>query len=158
MLSDQMKKIITIGLLLTILSCGTKQDAWRNKPFDSLNFAERDILSYDSIYGDSIRWAGTNSDSVTYALYLDKSHKFAIKYFFEDTTGFFTKIPGNIVVSGQWAELNGKFLLKFYHSHGGYFDSLKNDMILRTIDNETIELDKNASTIWIAKTECKRTR
>jgi hypothetical protein len=158
MLSDQMKNIITIGLILTILSCGTKQDEWRDKPFDSLDFAEIDILSYDSVYGDYIKWVGINSDSVTLALYLDKSNKFAVKYFFEDTTGFFTKIPGNIGASGQWTELNEKFQLKFYHSHAGYFDSLKNDMILKIIDNETIELDKEASTIWISKAECKRIR
>lgn len=139
-----------------MLSCGTKQDEWRNKPFDSLDFAERDMLSNDSVYGNYIKWVGTNSDSVTYALYLDNSGQFAVKYFFEDTTGFFTKIPGSIGASGQWTESNGKFQLKFYHSHAGYFDSLRNDMILRTIDNETIELDKGASAIWIMKTECKR--
>jgi hypothetical protein len=153
-----MTKILTIGLLLIIFSCGTKTDPWRNKPFDSLEFIERDILSYDSVYGDYMKWVGTNSDSVTYALYLDRSNRFAVKCFYHDRTRFFTKIPGNIGVSGQWNEFNDKYQLKFYFPHGGYFDSLKNDMILRVVDNETIELEKTASTIWIMKTECKRTR
>ncbi len=153
-----MKRIITIGLLLTIFACETKRDTWRNKPFGSLNFAERDILSYDSVYGDYAKWIGTNADSVTWALYLDKSNKFAIKSFFENKSGFFTKVPGNINVSGQWTELNDKFQLKFYYPYKYFFDSLKNDMILKMVDEETIELDKAASTIWIENTECKLTK
>ena len=152
-----MIKILTIGLLLIIFSCGTKTDTWRNKPFDSLDFAERDILSYDSVYGDYLKWIGTNSDSVTWALYLDKSNKFAIKSFYNDKTGLFTKVPGNINVSGQWTELNNKLQLKFYYSYKDFFDTLKNERILNMVDKETIELDKEASTIWIMNTECKRT-
>jgi hypothetical protein len=154
----QMTRRLTIGLLLIIFSCGTKTDTWRSKPFDSLDFAEREILSYDSVYGDYIKWIGTNSDSVTWALYLDKSNKFAIKSFFDDKSGFFTKVPGNINVSGQWTELNDKFQLKFYYSYKDFFDSLKNDSILKMIDEQTIELDREASTIWIVNTECKRTK
>jgi hypothetical protein len=153
-----MTKTLLIGLLLTIFSCVTKQDTWRNRPFDSLDDVEKEILSLDSVYGDYINWVGTNPDSVTWALYFDKSNKFAIKSFYNDKTGFFTKVPGNINVSGQWTELPDKFHLKFYYSYDGFFDSLKNDMILKTIDNETIELDKKATIIWIMNTECRRTK
>jgi hypothetical protein len=154
----QMTRTLTIGLLLIIFSCGTKTDTWKNKSFDSLDFAERDILSYDSVYGDYLKWIGTNSDSVTWALYLDKSNKFAIKSFFEDKSGFITKAPGNINVSGQWTELNDKFKLKFYYSYKDFFDSLKNDSILKMVDEETVELDRDATTIWIMNTECKWTK
>lgn len=155
---DKMKKILAIGLLLTIFSCGTKRNAWRDKPFDSLDEVQREVLSQDSVYGDYAKWVGTNSDSVTWALYLDKSNKFAIKSFFDDTTGFFTKVPGNINVSGQWTEVKDKLLLRFYYSYESFFDSLKNDVVVRIIDHETIELDKGASTIWIMDTECRRTK
>jgi hypothetical protein len=95
---------------------------------------------------------------VTWALYLDKSNKFAIKSFFEDKSGFITKAPGNINVSGQWTELNDKFKLKFYYSYKDFFDSLKNDSILKMVDEETVELDRDATTIWIMNTECKWTK
>jgi len=156
--SERMIRILAIGLLLIIIACGTKRDTWRNKPFDSLDDAERYVLSCDSVYGDYIKWIGANSDSVTWALYLDKSNKFAIKSFFDDKSGFFTKVPGNINVSGQWTALNDKFQLKFYYSYDGFFDSLKNDKILKMVDGETIELNMEASTIWIVNTECKRTK
>ena len=120
MLSAKMMRILTIGLLLTIFSCGTKPDSWRDKPLDSLDDVQREILSLDSVYGDYVKWVGTNADSVTWALYLDKSHKFAIKSFYTDTTGFFTKVPGNINVSGQWTEENNKFCLRFYYSYEGF--------------------------------------
>lgn len=157
--TDKMKKILTIGLLLTIFSCGTKRDAWRDNPLDSLDEVQREILSWDSVYGDYAKWVGTNSDSVTWALFLDKSNKFAIKSFFNfnDTAGFFTKVPGNINVSGQWTETNDRFRLRFYYSYENFFDSLKNDTVLKIIDSETIELYKAASIIWIMNTECKRT-
>ncbi|MBN8653248.1 MAG: hypothetical protein J0L67_17600 [Cytophagales bacterium] len=95
---------------------------------------------------------------MTWALYLDKSNKFAIKSFFEDKSGFITKVPGNINVSGQWTELNDKFQLKFYYSYKDFFDSLKNDSILKMVDEETVELDRDATTIWIMNTECKQTK
>jgi hypothetical protein len=154
----QMTRILTIGLLLIIFSCGKKTDTWRNKPFDSLDDVERYVLADDSVYGDYVKWIGTNSDSVTWALYLDKSNKFAIKSFVEDKSGFFTKVPGNVNVSGQWTELNDKFQLKFYYSYKDFFDSLKNDKILKMVDEETIELDREASTIWIMNTACKQTK
>ena len=152
----KMIRILTIGLLFIVLSCGTKTDTWRNKPFDSLDDVERYVLSDDSVYGDYMKWIGINSYSVTWALYLDKSNKFAIKSFFEDKSGFFTKVPGNINVSGQWTELNDKFKMKFYSSYKGFFDSLKNDKNLRMLDKETIELNRDAPSIWIMNTECKR--
>ena len=151
-----MTRILTFGLLLTIYSCVTKQDMLNQKPFDSLDEVEREILSMDSVYGDYKKWIGTNADSVTWALYLDKSNKFAIKSFY-DETGFLTKVPGNINVSGQWTETNDKFRLRFYYSYEGFFDSLKNENTLKQIDFETIDLVSDAETIWIMNTECKRT-
>ncbi|MBS1978511.1 MAG: hypothetical protein JST46_14160 [Bacteroidetes bacterium] len=131
----------------------------REKPFDSLDDVERDVLSLDSVYGDYIKWVGKNADSdVTWALYFDKPNRFAIKSFYNDTTGFFTKVPGNINVSGQWTEKNGKLLMRFYYSYHDFFDSLKNDKILKIVDRETLELTKDAQTIWIVNTECNRTK
>lgn len=151
-----MTKVLILGLLLTVFSCVTKSQTLRENTFDSLDEAEREILSLDSVYGNYIKWTGINADSVTWALYFDKPNQFAIKSFFADKSDVLTKVPGNINVSGQWTEVDDQFRLKFYYPYKNFFDSSKNEMILKMIDNETADLAKDASTIWIMNTECKR--
>jgi hypothetical protein len=149
---------LIIGLLICVFSCSTKKDNLREQHFDSLDLAERDIIQFDSVDGEYLKWKGTNHDSVTWALYFDKPNRFAIKSFFADKTGFFTKVPGNINASGQWTEKDDRLILKFYFPSEDwsiYFDSLDNEAI-KVINRETIEIDKQAESIWIVSTECKK--
>lgn len=135
------------------------------KKFEDLDIVDKTVLSNDSVYGDYLQWTGKQylgpgiPDTITRKLFLDKPNKFAIKIIFKDTTGFFTKFPGDISYSGQWTEQNQRLTLKFYfvpETWSQLFDSLKNDKIMKFIDGETIEIDKNAETIWIMDTECKK--
>lgn len=147
------------ALLFSLLACGPGHADLHDKPFDSLDIAERELLSSDSVYGNYLKWIGTNGDSVTWALYLDKPDRFAVKSFFNDTTGFFTKAPGNISWSGRWNETEDKVTLRFYFppvEWSELFDSLKNDGVIRIIDRETIEIDKKAHVLWMVDTECER--
>ncbi len=163
----------TIGLFAFVLAVGLSKinfnsfrrwipPQWKN--FKDLDTIDRTILEYDSVYGDYLQWTGKrylgpgSPDSITRKLLLDKSHKFAIKGIIKDTTGFFTKIPGDIHFSGRWTEKNDILTLRFYFSPETWyqlFDSLKNDNILKIIDPETIQIDRRAETIWIMNTECK---
>jgi len=135
------------------------------KDFENLDLVDRSILQYDSVYGDYMQWVGTTyigegePDSITWKLQLDKSKKFAVKSVFEDKTGFFRQVPGNISFSGQWTEKNGRLTLKFYFAPETWtllFDSTRNENVIKFADKETIELDKEARVIWIVGTECKK--
>jgi hypothetical protein len=162
-------KIAISGLVTTVIltTCGGRLDNTTSpaKNFDYLNLAEKHSMQYDSVYGNYLQWSGIqdlgngNPKSVTRRLVFDKPNRFAIKASFDDTTGFFTKIPGDINFSGQWIESNEKIRLKFYYpppAWSGLFDSLKNENILRVVDKVTIDLDKDAKTVWIMGTACER--
>jgi hypothetical protein len=135
------------------------------KTFDDLDLVDKSMLQYDSVYGNYLQWTGReyigpgNPEWITRKLVLDTPNKFAIKSIFKDTTGFFTKIPGNIDFSGRWTVKNEKLILRFYFVPGAWyqlFDSVKNDKVIRLVDSNTIEIDKNAERIWIMNTECQR--
>jgi hypothetical protein len=135
------------------------------KSFDNLNDVEKHVMQYDSVNGGYLQWTGTQDlgsgdpESVMRSLVLDKPNRFAIKTRFDDKTGFFTTVPGNINYSGQWIEENERITLKFYYPPVAWselFDSLKNKNSVRPLDNVTVELDKNAKTIWIMGTACEK--
>ncbi len=154
-----MRNPLRFVFLLGLLACGKNHEDLHDKPFDSLDIAERDILSSDSVNGNYLKWVGTNADSVTWALCLDKPNRFAIKSLFEDTTGFFTKVPGNISWSGRWNETGEKVILRFYFPPAHWsvvFDPSKNAQVIKIIDRETIEISKKADVLWMVNTECKR--
>ncbi len=137
------------------------------KEFKDLNEFEMNVVQYDSVYGDYLQWTGIqdlgpgNPESVARKLLFDKSNKFAIKAIIDDKSGFFSKIPGDINFSGQWRETNDKLTLQFYFPPTTWyelFDSVKNENTIEFVDKETITLDKDATTIWIMGTECKKVK
>jgi hypothetical protein len=168
-----MTRIIEIGifglLAIVILTwCSGQLDNKVSpvKNYDDLNDVEKHVMQYDSVDGDYLQWTGTQDlgsgdpGSVTRRLVFDKPNRFAIKAIFDDKTGFFTKVPGNISYSGQWIEENERITLKFYYppvTWSELFDSLKNKNTVRVVDNVSVELDKNAKTIWIMGTACEKT-
>jgi hypothetical protein len=140
---------------MCILACGTKRFDLNEQELDSLDLAERELIQFDSVYGNYLQWKGTNEDSVTWALYFDKPNRFAIKSFYPNLKSV---VPGNINASGQWLETEDKLKLQFYFPPKDwsiYFDSLNNESI-RVVDEETIEINKNAESIRIVNTECKK--
>lgn len=149
-----MRLLVIIGLYFYPFSCATKKHDLREQEFNSLDLAERELIQFDSVYGNYLQWKGTNKDSVTWALYFDKPNQFAIKSFFPDKVNFV--VSGNIDASGQWTESEDKLRLRFYFppkDWSVYFDSLNNEAV-RNVNEETIEIDKNAESIWIVNTEC----
>jgi hypothetical protein len=169
-----MKSIIELGIfglviIVILATCGGRLDdvVQPAKEFDELNEVEKHIMQYDSVYGDYLEWTGIQElgsgdpEAVTRRLVLDKPNRFAIKAGFEDNTGFFMKVPGDINFSGQWIEEGENITLKFYYPPVTWhelFDSLKNENNVRPIDSATIELHKDAMTIWMMGTACERTQ
>lgn len=137
------------------------------KSFDDLDLVDRSVLQFDSVYGNYLEWAGMedlgpgNPDHLTRRLVFDKPNLFAIKAAFNDTTGFFIKIPGDINFSGRWTEKDGRLQMRFYfvpETWNELFDSLKNEGAVKFIDDETIEIDKEAKEIWIGSTKCSKVK
>lgn len=150
-----MKLLLLIILSSFVFACSTKDPGLREQAFDSLDLAERELIQFDSVYGNYLQWKGTNEDSVTWALYFDKPNRFAIKSFYPNLKFV---VPGNINASGEWSETEEKLRLRFYFPPKDwsiYFDSLNNESI-KIIDEETIEINKDAELIRIVNTECKK--
>ena len=135
------------------------------KDFEELDVVDRSVLNQFPVNGEYLQWVGTgyvgpgNPDTIIYKLEFDKPNRFAIKAITNDTTGFFTKMAGDIAYSGRWTEANDKLTLKFYfppESWNDLFDSLQNRNAVRFINEETIEIDKRARTIWVMETKCDK--
>ncbi len=128
---------------------------------DDMDGPERSIRQYDPVYGDYLKWTGTDPDSIkTMELVLDESNKFAIKVYFDDTE-FTIKNDQPINFSGQWTEDDGKIQMRFYfvpETWHPYLDTVRNEKVLRVIDSSTIEIDKDAESIWINEVECKKSK
>lgn len=151
-----MRPIIVLGFLILTYSCGQRS----RMEIDDMDLVQRSLRRHDPVYGDYLKWTGTDPDSIkTMELVFDGTSKFAIKVYFDDSE-FTLKNDQPINFSGQWREEDDKIEMRFYFAPENwhpYLDTIKNSQILRVIDSSTIEIDKTAETIWINEVKCKRT-
>jgi hypothetical protein len=156
--------LLIVALVCLTVSCSVKPKDYiptKWKDFEDLSLMDRVHMQYDSVFGNYLKWSGKNDTlNTSCELVFDKPDKFALKVMHHDTTGLFTKIPGNINSSGQWIEKEGKLLLKFYFDvkPSWPFDSLKNEGVVRIINPHTVEINKNAETIWMLGAACVKKR
>lgn len=125
----------------------------------TLGREDEDLDQYDLIEGDYLEWAGEEMGSVYQMkrrLVFDESGRFATKFIFHDSSEA-QHAPADVDFYGQWSETNEVLTLKFYYAPEKWtdlFDSLKNESHIRFVDNETVELNLRADTIWMSGVPC----
>lgn len=61
-----------------------------------------------------------------------------------------------LCLSRRWTEEGKMIKLNFILGQSEFFDSLRNEDIVKFIDDKIVLLDKDAKEVWIARARCKR--